>query len=782
MIALEFSLLTRVLSEDFNDRSDLSPPFYKDVAMNCFRLFTTVTLAGLLVSLICQIGCQPQQPFYLTEKGQYQKHLVNKATRIDYPDTEVPSTLEVCNSMPPLTLDNPNPAHFWDLTLEESIQVALKNSKIIRTLNGVSFSKAGVAGVAGSLLSSPSAISSVYDPALAESDPRYGVEAALSAFDAQLTAGINWAKSDNPSLYGLNDSQSDVGEFSMGLSKYTATGGTFAVNQYNRYYDGTDTLRSSWSSYLEGTFTQPLLQGNGIQFNRIAGPGATPGFYNGVAIARINTDTALNDFEMAARNLVADVEKAYWNLYYAYHYLESVKSGRDSAHQTWAQTYAMYTIGAAGGRAQYEAQSRNNYFTFRAQTEVAQSNLFKTENTLRYIMGLSSTDGRLIRPTDEPIVAPLRLDWHSVMCESLLRSPELRKQKWDVKKRELELIASKNFLLPRLDFSAGYRWSGAGEDWVNSRHHNNAIDSMTGGNYASWVMGLNASVPLGWRQELAGVRNAQLQLARSRAVLQEQELELTHQLADSFREISSAYQLSRTALQRRIAADAEVSSVNAAYKAGTTTLDQLLDAQKRQAEAETEYYRSIVDYNLAIMTLHYRKGSLLEYNNVCLTEGAWPGKAYFDAKRRARHRDAGHYMNYGYTRPKILSRGAYQQYQNHQGTETGYEIGSGSLLQQQPQAQPQNRQAVPDGEPLIAPPLPGSSKSATTIETTKTDLMSPMPSKPMVIPATSNASTASNSPTTSVSFTAPSIESKSVPSLTPVRNNRYLGGSQAPPL
>ena len=66
------------------------------------------------------------------------------------------------------------------------------------------------------------------------------------------------------------------------------------------------------------------------------------------------------------------------------------------------------------------------------------------------------------------------------------------------------------------------------------------------------------------------------------------------------------------------------------------TLDLLLQAQQRRAEAESAYYRSLVDYNRAIMRVHCRKGSLLEYNGIFLQEGPWPGKAYFDATRRAR--------------------------------------------------------------------------------------------------------------------------------------------------
>ncbi len=296
-----------------------------------------------------------------------------------------------------------------------------------------------------------------------------------------------------------------------------------------------------------------------------------------------------------------------------------------------------------------------------------------------------------------------------------------------------------------------------GKDLIDSRRGDNAFSSMTGGDYASWVMGLNASMPFGWRKELAGVQNAKLNLTKSRALLQEQELELTHQLADSFREISQAYQQSRTMLNRRIAADDEVRSVNAAYQVGTTTLDQLLDAQKRQAEAETAYYRSIVDYNLAIMTLHYRKGSLLEYNNVALAESPWPAKAYFDAKRRARAETAAHHLNYGFTRPKVISHGPYRQFQNNnhfsEALPEGHEV------------------PVPQGEPMQAPSAP------TLMPTTQSSNM-PMPT---VMSAAHQVPVATNAvrDNTQVSFTTPSV-AKPAPTLTPTRNNRYTeGGAQS---
>ena len=81
-------------------------------------------------------------------------------------------------------------------------------------------------------------------------------------------------------------------------------------------------FQHDWTTF-QMEIRQPLLQGYGVEFNRIAGPGAIPGFNQGVLIARVNTDIALATFEASVRNLVSDVETAYWELYFAYRNLDS---------------------------------------------------------------------------------------------------------------------------------------------------------------------------------------------------------------------------------------------------------------------------------------------------------------------------------------------------------------------------------------------------------------------------------------------------------------------------
>ena len=672
--------------------------------------------------LIAAIGCQPQQPFYLFEDGDL-SHYKGMATDIDVPDVDMETLADVCGASAPLTLNNTEPTEIWELTLEEAMQIALANSKALRSLGAVT-------GTPDTLTRAPDVAPTIYDPARTETNPRFGTEAALAAFDAQFGASVFWEKVDSPTnvntaseFFFPSVTLEDNGTFQAQLSKTNVTGGTTSISHNWQYSWSNSPLRawpSNWNVDVTAEFRQPLLQGAGVQFNRIAGPGAIPGYNNGIVIARLQTDIALADFEAAVRNLVRDVEQAYWNLHLAYRELDSVVAGRDSALETWRKTHALFELGARGGEAEKEAQTREQYFLFLAQVEDRLSQLYAAETQLRYMMGIAATDGRLIRTADEPTWAKVAFDWQESQCEAMARNVELRRQKWRVKEREMEIIAAKNFVLPRLDAVGMYKWLGMGHDLIEANRRitapedrfSDAFQSLTSGDYQGWQLGMELSIPIGFRKELAGVRHAQLNLARAKTILREEELEVSHQLTAAIRNLDRGIVLSRTNFNRQIAAKKQVEAVTAAYENGTVTMDLLLQSQRRLAEAEIAFYRSVVEYNLAIIEVHFRKGSLLEYNGVFLAEGPWPGKAYFDARRRARARDAGIYLDYGFTRPQVISRGAYSQFTGSGGYPVG-EQGQNMPFEAIPTPAPEK--STPDDkedslEPPQAPPLPEADK------------------------------------------------------------------------
>lgn len=136
---------------------------------------------------------------------------------------------------------------------------------------------------------------------------------------------------------------------------------------------------------------------------------------------------------------------------------------------------------------------------------------------------------------------------------------------------------------------------------------------------------------------------------------------------------------------------------------GKSTLDLVLDAQRRRAQAQIDYYRALSEYNKSIAEVHFRKGSLLEYNNVHLAEGPWADKAYWDALGHARERDASYYLNYGYTRPNVISQGPVNQgpiteYVGDLAAEPAYGSGETRELVPTPAPRPTERPEAGESE------------------------------------------------------------------------------------
>ncbi len=276
----------------------------------------------------------------------------------------------------------------------------------------------------------------------------------------------------------------------------------------------------------------------------------------------------------------------------------------------------------------------------------------------------------MIRPADKPTAARVDFDWHAIFEESLARNVELIRQGWQIRQAEMQLIAARNQLLPQSDIIGLYRWLGNGENFNSTRvsadnmgpdgnplYPPSAVADLWGGTKQEFRVGWELNIPIGFRREMAQVRSSQLSLARERARLQDMELEVVHGLTDAVQRLDAGYRTLRTNFSRRVAANKQVDAVRAGYEAGTVPLDLLLDSERRQADANISYYQSLVEHNLNIANVHYRKGSLLDYNGVILQEGPWPKKAYFDAVNEARRRDASHYLDYGFTRPRVISRG-----------------------------------------------------------------------------------------------------------------------------
>ncbi|MGZ0170359.1 MAG: TolC family protein, partial [Planctomycetales bacterium] len=142
-------------------------------------------------------------------------------------------------------------------------------------------------------------------------------------------------------------------------------------------------------------------------------------------------------------------------------------------------------------------------------------------------------------------------------------------------------------------------------------------------------------MPIGFRGATTQMQNIEHRISKARALLAQQEQEISYELAASFQQLDQTYQTAKTNYNRRRAAQRRVEAFEAEYKVGRSTVDLVLRAQISLAQAEIAYYSSLIGYNQALNELRYRKGTLLMDNSVYLSESLWTEDAYDDALRRA---------------------------------------------------------------------------------------------------------------------------------------------------
>ena len=610
------------------------------------RIALSAVCIALSMSAVC--GCSWKQLVAPVDGSESEYREIAGQIQYDDVTTSADSTGDVRYTPEPQTIDPTRPRIYLNMSLDQIVEIGLQNSKVLRDLGGT-------------VLRDPSQSSTILDPAIQESDPRGGVEAALSVYDVQLSSSALFENNDralNNTFFGggTRTLKQDLNTYQTQLSKRTAAG-TELILRNNTIYDANNApgnlFRSAWDTNLEAEVRQPLLQGAGTFFNRTAGPGATPGLLNGVVIARVARDISLSDFKISLRDYLANLENAYWDLYFAYRDLDAKKTARDESLRTWNVIRAQF--GRAGFEADKEAQAREQFYRFQQEVQDAlsgrvqdgtrsnngstggtfrrTSGVLVAERRLRLLMGWPINSDALIRPNTEPIRAPAMYHWDALLTEALARRPELLRQRKRIKRRQLELDASQTFLKPRLDAVGRYRARGFGKDLLDSNGDTaafqNAAENLTNGNFQEWQFGLEFSIPLGFRQAHAAVHNAELRLTRERTILREQERQVVHDLSNAIAEVKRAYAVVQTAYNRLRAAKTRVDALKAADSDKIATPDQLLEAHSRLSDAESRYFLTLVEYMVAVRNVHLEKGSLFDYRGVAVAnDGGLSGIEY----------------------------------------------------------------------------------------------------------------------------------------------------------
>jgi outer membrane protein TolC len=544
--------------------------------------------------LVCASGCA------LTEHPWWGHVLLPEQQTISVRDPARLPAMPMPTLPAPRTVSNPDPKRGeWQLSLNEAIQIALVNARVVRVLTGIAAASSG---------------RTIYDAAITNTS----IDQQQARFDPVVDHTSRWSHTEtpdgtfdpfNPSLVRILGSRADAYRADSRLSQTNVLGGQWALNWVENPVgiarDITTfpaALNPVNRNFLEMSYTQPFLQGGGFVVNTAP-----------IVLARIDTERSFFQYKDSVQELVRGVIEAYWNLVQARTDVWARQIQLDTAEEAFKRDQARLNAGFADAR--NVAQSRVTYQQFRANLIASRATVLAREGAMRNLLGLPPEDERQIVPISAPASERFRPDWDEIVRLAEQRRPDIVELKLILEADQIRLVQSENLALPRLDVVSAYRWNGLSGEKANGDRISSNV-----GQFTDWSVGVNFSVPLGLRSGRAQVRQQALLIARDRANLEQGLHATVHSLAITVRELDSAFEQYLVYKEVRQAALQNLRVQIAQYQQRGEIYLNVLQALNDWGNAVLFEAQSLISYNIALATLEQQTGTILETHGLVFHE------------------------------------------------------------------------------------------------------------------------------------------------------------------
>jgi len=368
--------------------------------------------------------------------------------------------------------------------------------------------------------------------------------------------------------------------------------GRFKTNQFFAV------INPSYNSSAILDLTQPLLRGGWLAANL----SNLRQSENQVKIAKEQLRTATHD-------LLFNVQTTYWDLVYALEDLEVKRESlrlaeilkRDNLEKFRAGTMTKLDV----TQADFEIASRKNEVILAVNT---------VKNTMDRLRQFVDPEGFEQRPGEEwfPVDRPLQKGSVAPPLESALKSAFMHRADWheallNFTNSEINEDASRNGLLPRLDFLYRLQYSGVGDNSVDP------FRDVLRGEFDTWSVGLELEFPLGNRAARAGYLKATLDRRRVQADLEELRSKIHLEIRESIRGINTTLDaIGQTREALRFARE-QLKGEQARLDVGKSTSYKVLEIQEDLAQAQINERRALLDHMIAKARLELAQGTILEY-------------------------------------------------------------------------------------------------------------------------------------------------------------------------
>jgi len=311
--------------------------------------------------------------------------------------------------------------------------------------------------------------------------------------------------------------------------------------------------------------TRPLTLPEALRIGLENAPGARVLYPGGPAdacgkpmVIASSGDDSPFQFRAEVMALVRSIEQQYWALGEQNNRRWSREVAVELGEEIFRREQARFELGR--GSLPNHAEAKEQLERFRLDLAEATADVITTERQLRKILRLDSGDGRRLIPVTPPTEAQLTPDWDDCLARMLASQP-------DILRGEAQVRLAK------------FRPSGPPAT-------NGPADASE----------------------------------RERTFLQQVVHQTTHALARFFLEVDANSKQFQAAGRLREAAQQRLETQQAAYEAGTVTIDRYLDALRNWSTAVAREGQSRSSYNVSIIALEEAKGTLLSHDKIVVAD------------------------------------------------------------------------------------------------------------------------------------------------------------------
>lgn len=556
--------------------------------------------------------------------------------------------------LPDLTRLGVTSDNVMSLTLNDVIRLALENNNDIEVArNEVKFNETTLDSLEG-----------IYDPV-------FTLNPQFSRL-LQSQQNINSQSLNQSGIIAQNDFQTNTS-----LNKQFGRGG----GNYEFFFNnnrGTSNISANqfspvYSSSLGVTFTQPLWRNRSIDSNR-----------RNIRIQRKRLEQSDADFRRSTIDVIAQVQRAYWDLVFALRDQQNRISNLNLTRENLRRVEAQISAGASAPLERAEVQTE--LATRESDLLLATQGVSIAENTLKLLILRDPQAPQWtaqLTPTDEPTFDAAPVNLNDALEEAKENRPELRRLRLQRDINDIDIQFFKNQTRPRIDLqttvattglagspgSLNSTGTGTGQvplifgdpaldadafllDLINSTRRSLGLVAITPplvnfgststtppnliGGYGTalrnlfkldtynFVAGVTIQFPLRNQTAEANLAGVRIQRTQLEASTRAQEQTVILEVRNAAQAVETARRRVLSARSARENAELQLAGEQRLYQVGRSTTFLLFQRENTLVNARNQEVRAETDYNKALADLQRATSTTLRANNIVVETPTMP--------------------------------------------------------------------------------------------------------------------------------------------------------------